>query len=140
MERAREDGYFVSDDKSRLDVARIHQRLSQECYWSLGRTRERVEVSLEHSIVVGCFGADGTQVGLARWVTDDATFAWLCDVFIVEDHRGLGIGEFMVRAAMEHPAVTGLGIRLLATRDAHGLYQRFGFKETDPHRFMELRG
>ena len=139
MERVREDGYFVSDDQSRLDIARVHQWLSEECYWSLGRTRERVEVSFQHSIVAGCYAADGTQVGLARWVTDYATFAWLCDVFIVEDHRGLGLGEFMVRAAMEHPAVVGVRIRLLATRDAHGLYQRFGFKETDPHRFMELR-
>jgi GNAT superfamily N-acetyltransferase len=72
-------------------------------------------------------------------VSDGATFAWLCDVFIAETHRGLGLGEFMVKAAIEHPDVDGLGIRLLATRDAHGLYERFGFTETDPHRFMELR-
>ncbi len=139
MERVRDDGYFVSDDQNRLDPTQIHHWLSEECYWSLGRTREQVETSLRHSIVVGCFSADGTQVGLARWVTDEATFAWLCDVFIEAEHRGLGLGEFMVRAALEHPAVEGLRIRLLATRDAHGLYQRFGFADVDAHRFMELR-
>lgn len=94
---------------------------------------------MRNSIVVGCYNGDGEQVGLARWVSDEATFAWLCDVFITDDHRGRGLGEFMVKAAMEHPDVDGLRMRLLATRDAHGLYQRFGFLETDPHRFMELR-
>jgi GNAT superfamily N-acetyltransferase len=139
MERTRDDGYFVSDDQQRLDIERIHRWLSEECYWSLGRTFDQVERSMRNSIVVGCYASDGAQVGLARWVTDEATFAWLCDVFITDDHRGRGLGEFMVGAAMEHPTVDGLRIRLLATRDAHGLYQRFGFTETDPHRFMELR-
>ena len=140
MERKRDDGYFVSDDKDLLDVVRIHQWLSEECYWALGRSFEQVEVSIQQSIVVGCFRGDGTQVGLARWVTDASTFAWLCDVFIDEHSRGLGLGEFMVDAAIEHPVVAGLRMRLLATRDAHGLYERFGFEETAPHRFMELRG
>ncbi len=94
---------------------------------------------MRNSIVVGCYCPEGTQVGLARWVSDEATFAWLCDVFIDESHRGLGLGAFMVNAAMEHPAVNGLRIRLLATRDAHGLYEQFGFNEVDPHRFMEHR-
>lgn len=138
MERVRDDGYVVSDDQDRLDVAQIHRWLSEECYWSLGRTFDQVERSLRRSIVIGCYLPDGAQVGLARWVTDEATFAWLCDVFIDESHRGLGLGEFMVGAAMSHPVVDGLHLRLLATRDAHGLYQRFGFTETDPHRFMEL--
>jgi GNAT superfamily N-acetyltransferase len=140
MKRVREDGCLVSDDQSRLDIDRIHRWLSEEGYWSLGRTRDQVERSLQHSIVIGCYDTEGSQVGLARWVTDEATFAWLCDVFIDVEHRGLGLGEFMVRAAMEHPVVDGLRIRLLATRDAHGLYQRFGFAEVDPHRFMEVRG
>jgi GNAT superfamily N-acetyltransferase len=139
MERTRDDGYVVSDDQARLDIERIHRWLSEECYWSLGRTFDQVERSMRHSIVVGCYHADGEQVGLARWVSDEATFAWLCDVFVVESHRGRGLGEFMVKAAMEHPVVSGLHIRLLATRDGHGLYERFGFQETDPHRFMELR-
>ncbi|HWD95920.1 MAG TPA: GNAT family N-acetyltransferase [Acidimicrobiales bacterium] len=139
MERTRDDGFFVSDDQQRLDVERIHRWLSEECYWSLGRTFDQVERSMRCSIVVGCYEPGGEQVGLARWVSDEATFAWLCDVFIAETHRGLGLGEFMVKAAIEHPDVDGLGIRLLATRDAHGLYERFGFTETDPHRFMELR-
>jgi GNAT superfamily N-acetyltransferase len=94
---------------------------------------------MRRSIVVGCYGSDEEQVGLARWVSDEATFAWLCDVFIAEAHRGLGLGEFMVKAAIEHPVVSELNIRLLATRHAHGLYQRFGFRDSDPHRFMELR-
>lgn len=138
MERVRDDGYVVSD-QDRLDVAQIHRWLSEECYWSLDRTFDQVERSLRLSIVIGCYRADGAQVGLARWVTDEATFAWLCDVFIDESHRGLGLGQFMVGAAMSHPAVDGLRMRLLATRDAHGLYRRFGFTDTDPHRFMELR-
>lgn len=140
MERRRDDGYFVSDEKELLDVGRIHRWLSEECYWALGRSLEQVHVSIQHSLVVGCYRDDRIQVGLARWVTDESTFAWLCDVFIDGQFRGLGLGEFMVKAALEHPVVDGLGIRLLATRDAHGLYERFGFDETDPHRFLELRG
>jgi GNAT superfamily N-acetyltransferase len=139
MERVRDDGYVVSDDQARLDVPQIHRWLSEEGYWSLGRTYEQVETSMRRSIVVGCYEPEGSQVGLARWVTDEATFAWLCDVFIDVKSRGLGLGEFMVKAAIEHPGVDGLRIRLLATRDAHGLYARFGFNEVDPHRFMELR-
>jgi GNAT superfamily N-acetyltransferase len=139
MERVREDGYVVSDDQERLDLVRIHRWLSEECYWSLGRSFDQVERSMRHSIVVGCYSPEGTQVGLARWVSDEATFAWLCDVFIEQGHRGLGLGEYMVKAAIEHPVVDGLRIRLLATRDAHGLYENFGFTAVDSHRFMELR-
>jgi GNAT superfamily N-acetyltransferase len=127
MEWRREDGYWVSDDKRHLNIDRIHRWLSDESYWAAGRSIDVVSRSIEGSITCGCYASDGTQVGVCRWVTDSATFGWLCDVFIDTAHRGSGLGIFMVGSAMDHPAVQGLRLLALRTRDAHGLYSRFGF-------------
>jgi GNAT superfamily N-acetyltransferase len=118
-------GYEISTDKDRLDVAAIHKYLSEYSYWAQGRSLAAVRTSIEHSL---CFGAyRGEELaGFARIVTDQATFAWLCDVFVIEAHRGRGIGKALIRSVMSHPVVSGLRLTLLATRDAQTLYQRYG--------------
>ena len=130
---------LVSDDKARLDHALIHGFLSRESYWAKGVSMETVERSIEHSL---CFGIDkaGRQAGFARVVTDFATFAWLADVFIVEEWRGEGLGKKLVGGVLGHPRLQGLRRFLLGTRDAHKLYEQFGFTPLEyPERFMEIQ-
>ena len=127
--------YEVSTDRGRLDVDLIHRFLAEDSYWARGVARETVERSLEHSLCFGVF-AGGRQVAFARAVTDRATFAWLADVFVVEEHRGRGVGEMLVRAVLSHPELQTLRRWLLATLDAHGLYRRFGFEDSPEARFM----
>lgn len=123
-----------------MDVDAVHRYLSEEAYWSLGRSRETVERSLAGSVVIGAYAADETQAGFARVVTDRATFAWLCDVFVLPGHRGHGLGKRLVAAALSHPAVAGVGRVMLKTNDAHGLYAPYGFTPVDdPERWMERR-
>src|SRR5262249_49982616 len=130
------DNYSVSTDKSRLDLDLIHDFLSHS-YWSPNVPRSVVERGIQHSI---CFGVyDGTaQVGFARVITDQASFAYLADVFIVESHRGRGLSKWMLECILDHPALQGLRRFLLATKDAHGLYAQFGFTPlTSPERWMQ---
>jgi GNAT superfamily N-acetyltransferase len=137
VEHRRQDGYVVSDDRERVDVAHVHRWLSEESYWALGRPYEVVARAFEHSILLGCYDPQGTLVGFCRWVTDQATFAWLCDVFVDQAERGMGLGAFLVEAATKHPAVAGLRVQFLGTRDAQGLYERFGFAALeDPAHWM----
>jgi GNAT superfamily N-acetyltransferase len=134
------DGFEISDDPSRLDVDRIWRWLAEESYWAVGRPRDVVERSLAGSVSLGAYRTDGEQVAFCRWVTDQATFGWLCDVFVSPTVRGEGIGTWLVSVAIDHPSVRGLPRQLLATRDAHGLYARFGFETLpEPHRWMERR-
>jgi GNAT superfamily N-acetyltransferase len=128
----------ISTDRERLDVDVIHRWLSEESYWARGRSREVVERAIAHSL---CFGVylEERQVGYARVVTDFATFAWLADVFILDEFRGRGYGKVLVQAVVDHPDLQGLGRILLATKDAHGLYAQFGFTPVPPDRFMERR-
>lgn len=114
-------------DRSRLDRAWIHRVLSEEAPWSIGIPRTVVDRAIDHSL---CFGAwlDGRQVGFARVVTDGATFAYLCDVFVDAAQRGRGIARALLTEVMRHPDLQGLRRFMLATRDAHGLYRRFGFQ------------
>ena len=117
--------YVISTDRSGLDVDLIHDFLSRSSYWAEGRSLDTVQKSLAHSLSFGMYrGAE--QVGYARVVTDYATFAWLCDVFILESHRGQGLGKWLVESVAAHPELQGPGIFLLATRDAHELYRRYG--------------
>jgi len=115
----------VSTDRDRMDVGVIHGFLSQ-CYWAKGIPREIVETSIAKSLCFGAF-AEGRQVGFARVITDFATFAYLADVFVLESHRGLGIGRQLMEAITAHPELQGLRRWHLVTRDAHGLYAQFGF-------------
>lgn len=132
------DGFTISTDKARLDVDLIHAFLSERAYWALGRSRARVEASIANSLCFGVYTA-AQQVGFARVVTDGATFAWVCDVFILEAQRGHGLGKWLVETIIAHPDLQGLRRMLLATRDAHELYRRFGgfTPLRTPERWME---
>ena len=134
-----ENGLLISDDPALLDRALIFDFLRERSYWAREVTREIVDRSVENSL---CFGIylNGKQISFARVVTDFATFAWLADVFIVEEQRGRGFSKELVTAVLEHPRLQGLRRFMLGTRDAHGLYAQFGFKPlAHPERFMEIR-
>lgn len=127
----------LSTDPARLDRTLIHEFLSGESYWATGVPRAVIERAIEHSL---CFGVyrEGTQVAFARVVTDRATFAYLADVFVQPANRGAGIGKWMLGAILRHPDLQGLRRFILATRDAHGLYARFGFTPlANPARLLE---
>ena len=116
----------------------MHQWLSTQAYWALGRSRETVARSLAASTVLGAYD-EGRLVGLARAVTDDATFAWVCDVYVEVTHRGRGIGSALVRELVRRLREDGVYRVLLATRDAHEVYRRLGFTElAEPQRWMQL--
>ena len=132
--------YVISDDPARFDADAMHDFLEAEGYWATGRTREQTSEAAANSVVLGVYGPDGSMVGGARMVTDRATFGWLTDVYVLAEHRGLGLGRTVVAAACEHPAVADVKRILLRTADAHGLYRSFGFTEPpSPERWMELR-
>lgn len=129
--------YEISTDRSRIDLDRVHRFLSTEAYWSPGVERDVVERSIAGSICFGVYAPDGQQVGFARAVTDKATFVWIADVYIEQEHRGDGLGKRLVEAVLGHPELQGLRRWFLATADAHELYRRYGFSELrDPQRFM----
>jgi GNAT superfamily N-acetyltransferase len=131
----------VSTDPARLDVGRIHRWLSTDAYWALGRPREVVETSIAHSLNFGAY-QDGEQVGYARVVTDRATYAWLCDVYVAPAHRGSGVGTGLLEAVTRELDRMRLARIVLATDDAHEVYARFGFLPLpDPRQWMvRLRG
>ncbi len=130
------DKFIISDDPSRLDIEAICDFLSR-AYWADKRPRHLIERSIKHSLNFGVYDG-GRQVGFARVVTDHATFAYLCDVFIREDYRGHSLGKWMMECIMAYPDLQGLRRWSLATRDAHGLYQQFGFTElSNPSLWME---
>ena len=129
--------YEITSDKARLDVNAVHAFLTKT-YWSPGIPRDTIERAMANSV---CFGvlSDGQQVGFARVITDKATFAYLADVYILEPHRGQGLSGRLMDAVTSHPELQGLRRMLLATRDAQGLYARYGFKPlAAPERMMEL--
>ena len=132
------DSWEVSSDQARLDRALIHGFLSGS-YWAAGIPRETVDRALDHSCCFGVYEA-GRQIAFARVITDHATFAYLADVFVVENHRGRGVGKHLVAAIMRDPGLQNLRRWMLATLDAHGLYEQFGFGAlSHPGRFMEIR-
>jgi GNAT superfamily N-acetyltransferase len=136
-ERMRE-GYTVSTDPGRLDLGVVH-RFLEDSYWARGISPEVVERSVEHSLVFGVYRGD-EQVGFARVVTDRATFAYLADVFVLEEHRGRGLGGWLMEVVLSHPELQGLRRWMLATADAHGLYRGYGFRELgNPGIFMERK-
>jgi GNAT superfamily N-acetyltransferase len=129
--------FTVSDDKARLDIARIHGWLANS-YWSPGIARATVEKAIEGSHCVGAYDGDGDLIGFARMITDHATFAWLADVFVDEDGRGQGVGRAMVSWFLDHPDFAGLRRVGLVTADAHGVYEKLGFHAVlRPDRYME---
>ena len=132
-------GYTISTDRSRLDTRLIHEYLSKQSYWAKGRPLEIVQRSIENSLCFGIYQRD-QQVGFARVVTDQAAFAWLADVFVLERWRGQGLSKWLMSVIVGHPQLQGLQRWMLATRDAHELYRGFGFSEIpEPSHFMTIR-
>jgi GNAT superfamily N-acetyltransferase len=135
---SRRGEFLISTDRSRLDLNVIHGFLNN-CYWAKGIPREIVARSIEHSLCFGVYDGSGAQVGFARVVSDFATVAYLGDVFVLESHRGHGLSKHLMECITQHPALEGLRRWILLTRDAHGLYERFGFTPVkSPQRYMEL--
>ena len=129
--------YEISTDPARLDLDAIHAFLTQS-YWSPGIPRATVARAIANSLCFGVFW-QGEQVGFARMVTDKTTFAYLCDVYVLEAHRGRGVSKQLMDYVMKHPDLQGLRRVMLATRDAHGLYAQFGFTPLSaPDRIMEV--
>ena len=129
--------YSITTDPERLDIDAIHAFLSRS-FWAEGIPRDLVAKAIAHSLCFGLF--DGAaQVAFARVVTDRATFAYLCDVYVLESHRGRGLGKWLIETVMDHPDLQGLRRFQLVTRDAHGLYARHGFAAPrHPERQMEI--
>jgi GNAT superfamily N-acetyltransferase len=129
--------YTISTDKLKLDVSLVHEFLFHEAYWALGRARDVVERSIAGSICFGVYDPSDRQVGFARAVTDQATFAWIADLFILPEARGRGLAKGLVGAILGHPDLRDVGRWLLGTRDAHTLYAGFGFEPLpEPGRYM----
>lgn len=130
------DQFTISDDTTRLDINAICDFLSR-AYWADKRSRGVIEKSIQFSLNFGVYDGE-RQIGFARVVTDRAIFAYLCDVFIHEDYRGRELGKWMMECVMSHPDLQGMKRWCLLTRDAHGLYNQFGFTELgNPSRWME---
>ncbi len=121
-----------------MDLDIIHGFIS-ESYWAKGIPKELLKRAIENSLCFGIFTNTGEQVAFARMITDSTTFAYLADVFVLEAHRGKNLAKWLMRSILEHPELQNLRRMVLATRDAHGLYQQFGFTElSNPSTFMEL--
>ncbi|MFN0292434.1 GNAT family N-acetyltransferase [Pedobacter helvus] len=134
----KENGFIFSDDRNLVDVKAVHHYLSTQSYWAKNISYELVEKSINNSLCFGIYKAK-QQVGFARWVTDSATFAYLCDVYIAEEFRGLGLSKKLMSLMLFHADLQGLRRYHLATLDAHGLYEQFGFKAIEnPERHMGI--
>ncbi|MDP4084335.1 MAG: GNAT family N-acetyltransferase [Bacillota bacterium] len=140
------DGFIISTEKRFLDEQVIHQFLSNESYWAKGISREEVSKAIHHSSI--CFGmfegnpeeGNAKQVGFARFVTDFVRFAYLMDVFIIPEYRGIGLSKWLMKTITEDSELKNVNQLLLATADAHGLYSQFGFKAIDePDKYMRRR-
>ncbi|MFI9763581.1 GNAT family N-acetyltransferase [Streptomyces sp. NPDC051963] len=134
------EGYEISTDPGRVDTERVHRWLSEDAYWALGRSREKQDRAMEGSLNFGVYEVvSGEQVAYARVITDRATFAWLCDVYVDPSVRGKGFGTALVAAVREHLRPYGLRRILLATYDAHDVYAKLGFAPLErPDHWMAL--
>jgi len=131
------DEFVISTDKDRLDVDLISKFLLEESYWANSRSPEQMSRAIENSLCFGVYFGE-KQVGFARVISDFATFAYLGDVFILNDFRGRGLSKWLMETVVSHPDLQGLRRWILATRDAHGLYEQFGFTLLKlPERWME---
>jgi GNAT superfamily N-acetyltransferase len=136
MRRELDGGYELDDDPDRVDVDAVFRFLNEEAYWVRGRTRETIERLVHGSTrVIAAYTPDGELVAFSRVISDASNMAWLGDVFVLEPHRGRGIGVELVREAVEDPRFRDC-LWYLNTRDAHELYERFGFERADPKRTM----
>ncbi len=121
--------YRISDDKTELDLFYVVPAL-QKSYWAAGRPQEIVEQSIQNSLTLGMY-TDDRQIGFARAVTDKCTFAWICDIMVHPDFQGAGLGKWLMDCLSEHPDVAHVSTEMLRTRDAHGLYEQYGYAVCD---------
>ena len=132
------DEYTITTDKNKMDVNAIHHYLAYESYWSKDIPFEIFKRSFDNSLTFGLIHS-GKQVGFARVITDFATFAYLADVYVLEEHRGKGLSKWLMEIIISHPDLQGLRRWVLLTSDAHELYKKFGWKEIkNPEKYMEL--
>jgi GNAT superfamily N-acetyltransferase len=130
--------FVISTSRERLNLDVVHRFLTN-CYWAKGVPRDVVVRSIEHALCFGIYDGEGMQVGFARVISDFATIAYVGDVFVLETHRGRGLGKWLMQCITGHPALQNLRRWILTTRDAHGLYSQVGFTPVKaPERFMEL--
>lgn len=136
--KLKKDNYLISTDNSRINIELVHDYLCNHSYWAEGIPIETVKRSIENSLCFGVYSYD-TQIGFARVVSDFATYAYLADVFIVPKERGKGLSKWLMKAIIDHPKLQGLRRFVLATKDAHGLYEQFGFiLYPNPERLMVI--
>lgn len=129
--------FTISTDRNRLRIDAIHKFLAEESYWATERTREQTETAIKNSLPFGVYRGENL-IGFARVVTDYATFAYLGDVFILEEFRGRGLSLWLMETIINHPDLQNFRRWILATRDAHSLYEKFGFAALRfPERWME---
>ena len=136
----RRGAWVISTDREKLQIDVVHGYLARS-YWAPGISREKVQRSMDASFCFGVYeAASGRQVGFARAITDFETFAWIGDVFVLEDARGQGLATWLMEVILAHPRLQGLRRWVLATRDAHGLYRKVGFRAVEkPEEYMERR-
>lgn len=125
----RQDEYLITDDKGKIDIDFVVSSL-QKTYWAKNRKREVIIDSVDNSIFISLFHME-QQIGFTRIVTDKAAFAWIADVFIDENYRGNNLGKWLVNNTVNHPDIQNVPLQLLKTKDAHGLYEKFGFKKDE---------
>ncbi len=132
--------YIISTDKAKIDVPLVHNYLCNESYWSKNIPLDIVKIGIENSVCFSVFYKE-EQIGFARVITDKATFGYLADVFIIEAHRGRGLSKWLMQTILDHEELQGFRGWMLGTKDAHGLYEKFGFKLTnDTTRIMRKQG
>jgi GNAT superfamily N-acetyltransferase len=130
--------FWIDTEKSQLQFDAIHSYLSGESYWGANRSRAQTETAIKNSLCFGVYSAD-KQIGFARVVSDLATFAYVGDVYVLPEYQGHGLGTWLMETILAHPDLQNLRRWVLATRDAHKLYEKFGFHSfVHPERWMEL--
>ena len=120
--------FYIGTDKDQLDISAIHQYISTTSYWGKGRTMEDLQKTLDHCLCFGMYLRSGTQIGFARVLTDHVVFAYLMDIFIFDEYQGKGLGKELIGNIMGHPLLKNVKTMALKTKDAHALYERFGFQ------------
>lgn len=136
---AQHGAYTLSTDPARLDVAAIHDFLTNDSYWAKGLTLDRLKRALEHSLVIGIYADDGSLAAFGRVVTDYAMLAYLRDVFTLPAHRGKGLASFLAREIRNHPDLSEVTTWMLATKDAHSVYEKAGYRRSpDPEKYMSV--
>ncbi|CCN34194.1 Histone acetyltransferase HPA2/related acetyltransferase [Vibrio nigripulchritudo SO65] len=131
-------GYTITTNPEDLDIEVVYDVISNS-YWAAGIPKQTLEKAISNSLCFGVYDSAGSQVGFARVITDRATFAYLGDVFVTQEHQGLGIGKWLIETVVSHSELQGLRRMFLATRDAHGLYKQFGFEAVEnPDILMQI--